>query len=94
MAIPSQIFESALSPWSQNRIVRQILEVGNSLGSQKVSRGSMSIPNWKDQRRNVRTQAPIHIDSHTIRHSVPFNMVEHLAIGDITRLSVVLELPY
>ena len=54
----------------------------------------MSIRNTKDRLRNVRTQAPIDIDSHAVWHSVSFQMVEYLPIGDIASLSVIIELPY
>ena len=54
----------------------------------------MLIRNTKDRLRNVRTQAPIDIDSHAVRHSVSFQMVEYLPIGDIASLSVIIELPY
>ena len=54
----------------------------------------MTIRNTKDRLRYVRTQAPIDIDSHAVRHSVSFQMVKYFAIGNIASLSVIIELPY
>ena len=54
----------------------------------------MAIRDTKDRLRDVRTQAPVDIDSHAVGHSISFQMVEHLAIGDIASLPVIIELPH